>query len=81
MESHGAPIHNPTNPNGDTMENPELKLDLNLNEINMILATLGKHPFDEVNDLVGKIKTQGESQLQAAPVAEAQATNEEMLLG
>ena len=44
------------------MEN--ITLELNINEINMILATLGKHPFDEVVALVGNIRSQAESQLQ-----------------
>ena len=39
---------------GDIMENPEIKLELTLNEINMILASLGKHPFDEISQLIGK---------------------------
>ena len=46
------------------MENPEITVELTLNEINMILASLGKHPFDEVVALVGKIREQGEAQIQ-----------------
>ena len=44
------------------MEN--ITLELNINEINMILATLGKHPFDEVVVLVGKIRSQATAQIQ-----------------
>lgn len=47
------------------MENPEITLELTLNEINMILASLGKHPFDEVVALVSKIRTLGEAQIKA----------------
>jgi hypothetical protein len=45
------------------MENPEITIELTLTEINMILASLGKHPFDDVVALVGKIRMQGEEQL------------------
>jgi len=41
-----------------------LNLELNVGEVNMILASLGKHPFDEVVALVSKIKQQGEAQIQ-----------------
>lgn len=55
------------------MENPEIKLELTLNEINMILASLGKHPFDEVVALLSKIRGQGEEQIQAIKDATAEA--------
>jgi len=61
------------------MENPEIKIDLTLTEINMILASLGKHPFEDVVALVGKIKIQGEEQLkvlQEAAAASSEATEE-----
>ena len=45
------------------MENPEITVELTLSEINMILASLGKHPFDEVVALVGKIRSQGEAKI------------------
>lgn len=53
------------------MENPEITVELTLNELNMILASLGKHPFDEVVALVGKIRSQGEVQIKALQEAEA----------
>ena len=40
-----------------------IKLELTIEEVNMILRTLGKHPFDEVVALVGKIKGQGDPQV------------------
>ena len=55
------------------MENPEIKLELTLTEINMILASLGKHPFDEVVALLSKIRGQGEEQIQAIKDATAEA--------
>jgi hypothetical protein len=42
-----------------------INLQLEINEVNMILAVLGKHPFEEVVALVSKIKTQGDPQAQA----------------
>lgn len=43
-----------------------IKLELEINEVNMILAVLGKHPFEEVANLVVKIKQQGDQQVEAA---------------
>jgi hypothetical protein len=40
-----------------------IKLELSVEEINMILRTLGKHPFEEVVLLINKIKQQGEPQV------------------
>ena len=51
------------------MENPELTIELTLTEINMILASLGKHPFDEISQLIGKIRSQGEEQISALQAA------------
>jgi hypothetical protein len=39
-----------------------IKLELSIQEVNMILRTLGKHPFDEVVALINKIKGQGDPQ-------------------
>jgi len=39
-----------------------IKLDLSIEEVNTILRVLGKHPFEEVVSLVGKIKSQGDPQ-------------------
>jgi hypothetical protein len=50
-----------------------IKLELEINEVNMILAVLGKHPFEEVASLVVKIKQQGDPQAEAIAKA-AQAT-------
>jgi len=40
-----------------------IKLELTLEEVNMILRVLGRHPFDEVVTLVGKIRDQGQPQV------------------
>ena len=42
-----------------------IKLELTVDETNTILRVLGKHPFEEVVSLIGKIKQQGEPQVQA----------------
>lgn len=42
-----------------------IKLELSVNEVNAILRSLGKHPFDEIAALIGKIKSQGDAQLTA----------------
>ena len=42
-----------------------IKLELTVEEANMILRVLGKHPFEEVVALINKIKQQGEPQVAA----------------
>ena len=42
-----------------------IKLELSIDECNMILRVLGKHPFEEVVSVVNKIKQQGEPQVAA----------------
>lgn len=40
------------------------KFELTLDEANLILAALGKAPFDQVAGLIGKIKEQAQPQLE-----------------
>jgi hypothetical protein len=40
-----------------------IKLELTVAEVNAILASLGKHPFDQIASLISKIKQQGDSQI------------------
>ena len=40
-----------------------IKLELSIEEVNAILRSLGKHPFDEIAALISKIKNQGEPQV------------------
>jgi hypothetical protein len=49
-----------------------IKLELTVDEANMILRVLGKHPFEEVVSVIGKIKAQGEPQVAAAEKAAAE---------
>ena len=44
--------------------NREIQVNLTLSEINKILDALGNLPYREVFQLVGKIQTQAESQLE-----------------
>ena len=60
-----------------------IQLELSVNEINVVLRCLGKHPFEEIAALIAKIKDQGEARLkelqaaaQAAPVENQVATAE-----
>jgi hypothetical protein len=48
-----------------------IKLELNIDEVNAILASLGKHPFEAIFQLVNKIQQQGAEQVQAAEAAKA----------
>jgi len=49
-----------------------IKLELSIEEVNTVLRVLGKHPFEEVVALIGKIKSQGDPQAEAlAKTAEA----------
>ena len=49
-----------------------INIELNLEEVNTILRVLSKHPFEEVVNLIGKIKQQGEAQVAAAEAAAAE---------
>ena len=53
-----------------------IKLELSIEEVNAILATLGKAPYEFAQPLVDKIKQQGIPQVQAiesAAVVDAEA--------
>jgi hypothetical protein len=41
-----------------------MKLDLSLNEINVIMQALGNAPYAQVFELVEKIRTQAQAQVQ-----------------
>jgi len=52
-------------------QQPTIKLELTLDEANAILASLGKHPFDQIAALINKIQAQAIPQL---PQPETPAT-------
>ena len=59
-----------------------LNLNLELEEVNLILRSLGKHPFDEIAQLINKIQQQGEAQIklqQAVDAAEQPAPVEPLV--
>lgn len=59
-----------------------LNLNLELEEVNLILRSLGKHPFDEIAQLINKIQQQGEAQIklqQAVDAAEQPASVEPLV--
>ena len=47
-----------------------MTLDLTINEINLILQSLGNAPYAQVFELVQKIREQAQSQVQPAPTSE-----------
>lgn len=57
-----------------------INLELTIDEVNTILRTLGKHPFDEVVMLINNIKAQGEPQVAeiAKQLEEAKAETPEV---
>lgn len=59
----------------------EIKLELTIDEVNTILRSLGQHPFEQIAALIGKIRQQGEPQVQAieeaAQAAAAQTADAE----
>ncbi len=42
-----------------------IKLELTIDEVNNILRSLGKHPFEEISALILKIQAQGNPQADA----------------
>jgi len=49
----------------------DLNFTLTVDEVNMVLRVLGKHPFEDVVLLINKIKQQGEPQVAAMQEADA----------
>ena len=48
-----------------------LNLNLELEEVNLILRSLGKHPFDEIAQLINKIQQQREAQIKLQQAVDA----------
>ena len=59
----------------ETVQQPTITLELTLDEVNAILAALGKHPFEAILMIVQKIQQQGSAQIQAAEAAANAGTN------
>jgi hypothetical protein len=47
-----------------------MTLDLTINEINIILQALGNAPYVSVAEVIEKIRTQAQAQVQPAPTSE-----------
>lgn len=58
----------------------KLNLELTVAEINVILRSLGKHPFEEIAGLIQKIKGQGEHQLSNLETQFIDDNNDENLI-
>ena len=54
-----------------------IKLELTVNEVNIILGSLGKQPFEAVASVIAKIQEQGAPQAAALAQAEAAAKQAE----
>jgi hypothetical protein len=54
------------------MEENLLSIELTVAEVNVILRSLGKHPFEEIAALIQKIKQQGEVQLAEMQLGQAE---------
>lgn len=50
-----------------------LKFELSIDEANLVLAALGKAPFEQVAGLISKLREQAAPQLQAAQTAPAES--------
>jgi len=46
-----------------------IKLELNIEEVNLVLETLGQLPFAKVYTLIGRIQLQAQAQMQAKQAA------------
>jgi len=53
------------------MEKKLINLSLNLAEVNNILKVLGRMPYEEVYDLIGKIQNQAAQQMQPQQAPQA----------
>lgn len=56
-----------------------IELELSIEEINLILTSLGRMPFAQVFQLINNIKGQVDQQLAPAPAAEAPQSNGQSL--
>lgn len=54
-----------------------INLELTVDEVNAILRSLGKHPFEEIASLINKIKAQGEPQVAELVKAQEATTKAE----
>lgn len=60
------------------IEKQILNLQLTVTEINVILKSLGKHPFEEIAALIAKIKQQGDKQIALLNQVETELEGEDI---
>lgn len=58
-----------------------IKLELTLEEVNAVIATLAQLPFNQVHALVDKIRSQAITQVQAAAAAQSAEKEEGPVTG
>lgn len=51
----------------EQVQQPTIKLELTVDEVNAILSSLGKHPFENIFQLINKIQAQAIPQVPQAP--------------
>lgn len=54
-----------------------IKLDLSIQEVNVVLGSLAKQPYDLVSGIIAKIQTQGGPQAEAVAAEEKAAAEAE----
>jgi hypothetical protein len=74
LQSTASALKNPTLNNGVNMG---IKLDLTIADTNTILNALGKQPFEQVAQVVGKIQQQGGPQAKEVEEEEKAAAEAE----
>lgn len=55
-----------------------LNIEMSVAEVNVVLRSLGKHPFEEIAALIQKIKQQGEIQLAELKAGSAEEDLEQL---
>ena len=54
----------------ETTQEVTVQVELTVTEVNNVLAALSKFPFEQVADLITKVRSQAIAQLPQAPAAE-----------
>lgn len=62
--------------NTSSIEDREIVLTLSIRDTNMILASLGKQPYESVANLIDSIQNQGSKQVQQIQEELAQSSSE-----
>ena len=60
------------------VEQQIIHISLTVAEVNVILRSLGKHPFEEIAALIAKVKQQGDKQIAALNNVETELEGEDV---